>query len=158
MNQRFQTYLETLTPAKKALACKAVNEYLAGDSDVVEKGDTPLKIYTKFRHLSLSSEEHACVLLMKQNFSIIKAVELCNGSQTKCFFDVRAVIREALLNMATTLAIVHNHPSGSTKPSKSDDEITTKIAKACEIMRLHLIDHVIIADNNYYSYHENGKL
>lgn len=58
------------------------------------------------------------------------------------------------------IALAHNHPSSNCFPSKSDDEITYKIQKACEIMRLYFMDHVIISSKSdqYYSYHDRGKL
>ncbi|MQO97919.1 hypothetical protein F7D19_05405, partial [Prevotella copri] len=55
-------------------------------------------------------------------------------------------------------AFCHNHPSNNPQPSKADDVLTQKIAKACEIMRLFFMDHVIITDGAFYSYHDKGKL
>lgn len=68
------------------------------------------------------------------------------------------MMREAVLSNATILAAVHNHPSGCLTPSKCDDMLTMAIKKACEVMRIHFLDHVIVTDGAYYSYHEVGKL
>lgn len=67
-------------------------------------------------------------------------------------------MKEAVLNNATIIAVAHNHPSNSTQPSKADDMLTQKIAKACEVMRLFLMDHIILAEDGFYSYHDKGKL
>jgi DNA repair protein RadC len=56
------------------------------------------------------------------------------------------------------VALCHNHPSGNTRPSKDDDRLTERVKKACEVMRLYLLDHVIVTDGNYYSYREKGRL
>jgi len=62
-----------------------------------------------------------------------------------------------VLANATILAVCHNHPSNSVKPSKKDDQLTEHIKKGCDIMRILFLDHVIITDGNYYSYHEEGR-
>ena len=66
--------------------------------------------------------------------------------------------KEAVLNNATVLALAHNHPSGNIHPSKFDDTLTQTLKKACDFMRIHFLDHVIICDGFYYSYHERGRL
>jgi len=71
--------------------------------------------------------------------------------------DVRIIMREAVLCNATILAACHNHPSGSIRPSQQDNALTQSLKKACEVMRIHFLDHVIVTDGAYYSYHEEGK-
>ena len=102
--------------------------------------------------------EEAWVLLMNQRFRLIKAVRLSHGGLTETAVDVRVILREALLANATTLTLIHNHPSGNARPSGDDDRITHKLKTACETMRLYLIDHLIVTDGRYYSYAEEGKI
>ena len=103
-------------------------------------------------------QEEAWALLMNQHFKLIKAVRISQGGITETSIDVRVVLREALLANATVVALCHNHPSGNIRPSRQDDGITAIVKKACEAMRLHMLDHVIITDGAYYSYHEQGRL
>ena len=102
--------------------------------------------------------EEFWVLLMNQNFKLIKKVRSARGGITEVTVDVRIIMREALMAGATIVSVCHNHPSGSVVPSKADDQITLIIKKACEVMRLHFMDHVILTDGQYFSYHESGKL
>lgn len=102
--------------------------------------------------------EEFWVLLMNQNFKLIKKVRIARGGITEVTVDVRIIMREALMAGATIVSVCHNHPSGSVVPSKADDQITLIIKKACEVMRLHFMDHVILTDGQYFSYHESGKL
>lgn len=102
--------------------------------------------------------EEFWVLLMNQNFRLIKKVRIAHGGISEVSVDIRIIMREAVLANATILAVCHNHPSGSIRPSKADDALTQSIRKACEVMRLKLMDHVIVTDGNYYSYHEAGRL
>lgn len=102
--------------------------------------------------------EEAWLLLMNHNFKLLKAVRLSHGGLTETAIDVRVVMKEALLSNATVIALAHNHPSGNTHPSGDDDRITNMVKEACKLMRIHLLDHVVITDGAYYSYHESGRL
>lgn len=102
--------------------------------------------------------EEAWAILLNQNFKFIKAVQLSHGGITETTVDVRLLLKEAILANATIAVLCHNHPSGSTKPSHLDDELTKKVRTACEAVRIYLTDHVIVTDGQYYSYREEGKL
>ena len=102
--------------------------------------------------------EEFWILLMNQNFKLIKKVRMSVGGVTDCAVDVRMIIKEVVLNNATILAVCHNHPSCSPSPSKNDDLLTIQISKACEIMRIFFMDHVIITDGAFYSYHDKGRI
>ena len=102
--------------------------------------------------------EQAHAIFMNQNFRLIKSVKLSEGGITETSVDIRILMREAVLSGATIMAFVHNHPSGNTQPSKADDMLTQQIAKASQIMRIFFMDHVIITDGSFYSYHDKGRL
>ena len=127
--------------------------------------NTATKIYRHMHHLmqDLDVEEFWVLLmnqhyrLMNQHYRLIKKVRISHGGITETAVDIRIIIREAVLSNATILAVCHNHPSGNLTPSRADDELTKSIQKACELMRIHFMDHVIVTDGQYYSYHELGK-
>lgn len=98
------------------------------------------------------------ILLMNQNFKLIKHVRISHGGITETAVDIRIIIREAILNNATVMAVCHNHPSGNIRPSRQDDQLTDRIHKACDVMRIYFLDHVIVTDGAYYSYREQGRL
>ena len=101
--------------------------------------------------------EEFWILLLNQNHRLIKKVRISHGGITETAVDIRIIIREAVLANATILAVCHNHPSGNLTPSHADNELTKDIKRACELMRIHFMDHVILTDGQYYSYHELGK-
>ena len=105
----------------------------------------------------LATEEF-WALYMNQSFQLIKAQRISQGGITDTSVDVRVIMREAVLCNATVMAVAHNHPSGNAQPSGPDDKITQQIAKACEIMRIYLVDHLIVTDGDYYSYRDSGKI
>lgn len=112
-------------------------------------------MHTRMQDLDV---EEAWVLLMNQNFRLIKDVRISHGGITETAVDIRIIIREAILANATIIALCHNHPSNNPRPSKDDDHLTERVQKACETMRIHLLDHIIVCDGVYYSYHEQGRL
>ena len=102
--------------------------------------------------------EEAYIVLMNNNYKHIKTIRLSHGGITETAVDVRVIIKEAVLCNATIVALAHNHPSGNIHPSGYDDQITRQVKSACDAMRLHFADHIIVTDGAYYSYHESGKL
>ena len=102
--------------------------------------------------------EEFWVLLCNQNYKLIKPVRISQGGITETAVDIRIIMKEAVLSNATIISAVHNHPSGSIHPSRADDELTKSIKQACQLMRIHFADHVIVCDGLYYSYLEQGKL
>ncbi len=102
--------------------------------------------------------EEFWLLLMNQNHRLIKEMCISHGGITEVSVDVRIIMREAVLANATIIAVCHNHPSGNLAPSTHDDAITTTIKRACDVMRIRFLDHVIVVDGNYYSYHEDGRI
>ena len=101
--------------------------------------------------------EEFWVLLMNQHYRLIKKIRISHGGITETAVDIRIIMKEAVLANATILAVCHNHPSGNLSPSSQDDHLTKDIKRACEMMRIHFLDHVIITDGQYYSYHESGR-
>ena len=70
----------------------------------------------------------------------------------------REILIEALKIQAVNLILLHNHPSGNPSPSREDICLTERIRQAAEMIGLHLIDHIVIGDQAYYSFVENGML
>lgn len=102
--------------------------------------------------------EEAWIILMNQNYKLIRALRISHGGITETAVDVRIIMKEALLSNATVLALCHNHPSNNPKPSGDDDRLTQRVKKACETMRIYFLDHLVICDGQYYSYQEMGRL
>ena len=83
---------------------------------------------------------------------------LSRGGIAGASVDVRCLLRHAILGQAVSVVLCHNHPSGRKQPSRDDDNLTRKVNEACNAVGIRLIDHVIFAGDEYYSYHENGKI
>lgn len=104
------------------------------------------------------SVEECWILLLNQASKVIDRVKVSAGGLASTAVDVRCVLREALLKRATSMAICHNHPSGSIRPSSEDDRLTEQLERALKVMNIKLIDHVILTDGKYYSYADEGRM
>ena len=102
--------------------------------------------------------EEAWVLLMNRNFKLIKKVRISHGGISETAVDVRVIMKHAIMNNATVIALCHNHPSNNPRPSGDDDRLTKRMKESCQLMRIFFLDHLIITDGRYYSYHEEGKI
>ena len=97
-------------------------------------------------------------MMLNNHLEIINSVMLSHGGLVGASVDIRELLRHALLAQATSVILCHNHPSGNLRPSREDNDLTEKVRKACQTMSIKFLDHLIVADNNYYSYTEQGKL
>ena len=139
-------------------ACELGKRRQAGSAEERPDLGTATLIYNHMRpKLQDLDVEEFWVLLLNQHHRLIKKVRISHGGITETSVDIRIVMKEAVLANCTILAVCHNHPSGNLSPSKADDELTRGLKRACELMQIHFLDHVIITDGQYYSYHELGK-
>ena len=120
---------------------------------------TATKIYNHIHPVLQDCDvEEFWILLMNQNHRLIKKLRISHGGITEVSVDIRIIMREAVLANATILAVCHNHPSGNLRPSEQDNQLTYALQQACNLMRIHLMDHVILTDGAYFSYHETGRI
>jgi len=108
--------------------------------------------------VSIDIREAMLVLLLNNSNRTLGYSIASIGGLTGTIVDVRLVLRDALLTQATGLILIHNHPSGALKPSQSDINITNKVKKAAEVMDIKLLDHIILTENEFFSFADEGKL
>ena len=102
--------------------------------------------------------EESWVLLLNNNTRLINCIKLSSGGLTETAVDVRMLLKQAIIHDATCFILVHNHPSGNMKPSRADDDLTAKVKGAAKAINIRMLDHVIVSEDDYYSYAENGKM
>ncbi len=128
----------------------------------VEKRETmnsPEKVRDYFApQLYGKANEEVWVLLLDTRLQIIADRQISKGGITETSVDIRIVLREAIAAQATSMILVHNHPTGNVSPSRADDLLTKRLADAGKIMNIALQDHVIVGGNDFYSYRDHGKL
>ncbi|GET26944.1 DNA repair protein RadC [Prolixibacter sp. NT017] len=105
----------------------------------------------------LSHEEFWLILLNRHN-KIIHYERISQGGLTGTVIDVRLILKKALEKLATSIIIAHNHPSGNLLASESDRKITKQMKEAAKLMEIPLLDHLIITQNGYYSFADDGAI
>ncbi len=98
------------------------------------------------------------VIYLNAQHQIIGTDDLFQGTVDGSFVPPREVMESALRRNAVALILAHNHPSGSTEPSKSDHQLTRDLVYAASIMQISVLDHLIIGDNQYYSFAGEGLI
>ena len=102
--------------------------------------------------------EECWVLLMNNQHRIIELVRISHGGVSETTVDPKIVLKAALGCLASSVVLIHNHPSGNPYPSSCDDKITQKIKLGCQNLDIQLTDHLIFSESSYYSYADEGKL
>jgi DNA repair protein RadC len=102
--------------------------------------------------------EEVWVLLLNSKLKMIKRIRVASGGIDRAIVDVRIILKEAIMNNAVALALIHNHPSGNERPSSDDDMITKQLVDAAKFLNVKMIDHLIIGKDKYYSYSDEGRL
>lgn len=115
-------------------------------------------LLSTFREGTIEYREYAKVLYLNQQCELVAYNTISEGGISETPVDVRMIMQGALLTNATQIILAHNHPSGNLKPSIQDDQLTERLRKACEIMRVNLVDHLIMTSNGYYSYKDMGRI
>ncbi|PIE75315.1 MAG: hypothetical protein CSA18_00425 [Deltaproteobacteria bacterium] len=96
------------------------------------------------------------VLFLDQGNRLLGVEDIHQGSISSTAVYPREIIKSAIANKAASLIFAHNHPSGLTKPSNADIAITRRLVHACLYIDINVHEHIIIGENNYYSFADNG--
>lgn len=102
--------------------------------------------------------EEFWVLMLNRSNSIIEKIKISQGGISGTVTDVRIILKQALDFMACSMILCHNHPSGNLKPSDSDISLTHKLRDAGKLMDIAVLDHVIVGEQGYYSFADEGRL
>lgn len=105
----------------------------------------------------LDTEEFWIILLSRSNH-IRRAECISRGGTAATYVDPKVVLKRTIDNMASSIILCHNHPSGNNRPSSQDDALTHKIKQACELLDIRVLDHIIVCSDTYYSYTDNGHM
>ena len=98
------------------------------------------------------------VLLLNRSNKVLGVLDASSGGITGTVADPRIILTAAIKANAVGIVLSHNHPSGSVKPSRADEELTVKIREAARFLDMTVLDHIIITSEGYYSFADEGLL
>lgn len=102
--------------------------------------------------------EEFVVLLLNRNNEVTGKFELSKGGVAGTVVDPKLIFKAALDRLASGIILSHNHPSGNSKPSQEDIKLTKKLFEAGKLMEINVLDHIIIAGNDYFSFADEGMM
>ena len=132
-----------------AIADMSNAETVTSDGDVV-RIMSPL--------LASLQHEECWAIYLASSGRVLDRVRISQGGVQATVVDYRLIIKRALELLAVQVVLVHNHPSGSTQPSAQDVELTERVAAAARLFDIRLLDHIIIARGDHYSFRASGRL
>ncbi len=115
--------------------------------------------YRYLRTFMLDKNHEEMWMLVLDRAKHVKAkVMVSSGGTSATVGDEKIILRQAIVSLASSIILAHNHPSNNARPSIQDDALTQRLKKACDAVGIPLDDHIIVCRGGYYSYHNEGKL
>lgn len=103
-----------------------------------------------------ADREHCLALLLDTKHRLLRVALVSVGSIDHTFMSPREILRDALLANASAIVVAHNHPSGDPEPSRDDEAVTRRLARACEVVGVDLLDHLVVAGQRWASLARRG--
>lgn len=122
---------------------------------IMHSRDIAAYLQVKLQH---KKHEVFAVIFLNRANKIIHYEVVSEGGMTGTVADPRIILKKALHNDAVNLILCHNHPSGSIKPSRQDEELTRKIREAARFLDINVLDHIIVSEEGYYSFADEGLI
>jgi DNA repair protein RadC len=115
------------------------------------------EIFNQFKDtLSAFDREHFLIITLDPKNRLIGLHDISTGSLSSSVVHPREVLKSAILNNASAIIAMHNHPSGDPTPSREDKDCTARLSKACAIMGIKLLDHIVFGETEYFSFADAG--
>lgn len=158
----FGSEMEPKTKTIRIRSIRAVfkNEVVREDAPawMMATCSSPETSFELFRDLAQETKEHFVALHLDAKNRILCYDTVSVGSLCASVVHPREVFKSALLSSAAAVLFLHNHPSGDTRPSREDMEITRRLKESGDLLGIRVLDHLIIGEKGYYSFAETGNL
>ncbi|MGL4524523.1 MAG: JAB domain-containing protein [Spirochaetia bacterium] len=143
--------------AASIIACLQLSRrYFFPQLKMMESPDQVYKLLLK-KYADSYEEAFICITLNAAQ-EVLRIREVSRGIVNKVMVQPREVFAGALIDRATAMIVAHNHPSGNVLPSEEDIAITKRLMQSGKILGIPVLDHIIFAEKNYFSFRENGKM
>ena len=124
----------------------------------IKSSDQACNYARKFYFDDIAIYESMFIILLNKMGNTIGFAKIAQGGVDCCIADCRIITKYAIDSLAAGVILVHNHPSGNLKPSNEDDRLTKQVFECLRLFDIKLVDHIVITENDYYSYADEGKL
>lgn len=125
---------------------------------LISRPENAVNLINAICNLNQCSEEYFYMICLNVKNRVIGVHLISKGTLDTTIVHPREIFKTAILNNASSIMLIHNHPSGNATPSTEDIKMTQRIQQSCEIIGIDLMDHLIVADDSYASFKELGLL
>ncbi len=151
-----QEILDSIPDARAMMIREIAARY--GEKRVLgEPFQNPRQVFEHFKRLKHAQQEEFHVLILDNKHRIIHEQMISKGTLNQSITHPREIFAPAISLRAAAIILIHNHPSGVTKPSQQDIEITKRLCKVGEITGISVVDHVIVGDD-FFSFMDEGMI
>ncbi len=154
--------IKGIGPAKAAqlkAAFEIGKRLLSGQGTEKKRITSSQEVYEIFSpHLRHRKREAFKVIFLTRRHAIIGEQTVFEGSLTESLINPREIVKSALAHSAAGVIFVHNHPSGDPSPSLEDRKVTDQLVRACGLVNIRVVDHIIVGDHGYYSFADQKQL
>jgi DNA repair protein RadC len=119
---------------------------------------SPQDLYGHIRHHADRRQERFLCISLNGAHEVLASRIVTIGLVNRTIVHPREVFADPILDRASAVAVAHNHPSGDVRPSREDDDITSRLRAASEILGLRFLDHLIFSETSWYSYCQSGLI
>ncbi len=148
--------IDGIGPGKACLICASLELGRRLNSGPGSKIYSALDVVPFIKHVTLEKQEHFLCISLNGAHEVLSIRTISVGTLNRCIIHPREVYAEALKERAAAIILAHNHPSGNTNPSENDIEITQQLLEVSKILGIHLLDHIVLCSNDYFSFAENS--
>ena len=124
----------------------------------ITTSESAYSVIKKFYFDDINIYESFFILLLNKANNTTGFAKISQGGTAGTVVDIKIIAKYAVESLSSSVIICHNHPSGNIKPSEADINITKKIKDALLLLDISLTDHIIITENDFYSFADNGNL
>lgn len=155
---RMIKYKTRLTENKRIVLEKEVSANRPDLTHYIKSPEDVVDVARDFLRLEEESEEYLYMIGLNTKNRVLGVFEVSHGTANASIVGTREIFQKALLLNAVSIILMHNHPSGDSKPSREDIDVTKKASEAGKIVGVEVLDHIIIGDKQYSSLKEKGYL
>lgn len=121
---------------------------------------TTVEVFRSIEHYNQNIELYECLYAMylSKSNKVLSVLMVSEGGTSGTVVDIKKIAAPAILQNASSVIITHNHPSGNIQPSNEDKRITTKIKEGLKLLDINLLDHIILTDESYFSFADEGLI
>jgi DNA repair protein RadC len=146
--------------AERTLVASEFGKRISSSNRAIEESISSSDDIVKIMRPILRDKKHeeCWAIFLTNSNRIIERTLISQGGVQATVVDQRLIVKRALELLSTRIILVHNHPSGSATPSRADFDLTSKVKEATQLFDIQLLDHIVIADSESYSFKSNCKL